>query len=777
MALQDDLKKINAEIEKISKDLGKRKKVFEINNLEQAQVYLKGLNAELKEMNSDLSFVAASLRDNVNELSKQNTELNKAKSSMRKISSISSQLLDIRNETTLVDESRIDKLAKQARIEFDSLKIARDIGGFKGEELASINDSIDRQEVFIAGLEKIREEQKEIRESFGVGTFGFLGDLSKSIPGLGKFTSAFQDAEEAAVGTVKRNKESLKVNLETGKGLTKARIEELGLTEKLTRADGKIMTGKQAAAKINKDSLMDSVKGQSAMLSGTKALAAGIKKAVGPLAVFMAFAEAILKANEQMVELRKSTMMTQQEALAFRGELQTAVASTETFDTLLKSNVYTTSALLENFNNLNKQFGFIFKASTDTLLTMTKLTKAVHLSEEAAGGLAALSVSSGVEFDKGYKNALGTSFELQRQVGVQFDLRQILEETSKVTGTVRANLGGNIEAIAEAVTQAKLFGASLDDVANAGKALLDFESSIRNELEAELLIGKDLNLERARAAALAGDQVTLAKELQEQAGDFEEFSKMNVIQQEALAGALGMQSDQLADILFQQDIQGKTASELRAAGKDELANRLEQKTAADAFNATIAKLKDLLVDVFSALEPILNIFTGILSIVTFILSPLTALIGWANQFGSVMGLVVGLLAAASIAAIALGSGLTLGFGIPLILGGIAAGMALVKSLMGEAKADDLYSPSESSSGYGKRMLLGPEGAISLNNKDTVIAGTNLFPKADDLVSAGAGEIQLPDNSTGKETNKLLSTLIKQNSKKPEISPVGLYSVQ
>jgi len=46
-----------------------------------------------------------------------------------------------------------------------------------------------------------------------------------------------------------------------------------------------------------------------------------------------------------------------------------------------------------------------------------------------------------------------------------------------------------------------------------------------------------------------------------------------------------------------------------------------------------------------------------------------------------------------------------------------------------------------------------------------------------LVSAGAGEIQLPDNTTGKETNKLLATLVKQNAKKPEISPVGLYSVQ
>ena len=75
------------------------------------------------------------------------------------------------------------------------------------------------------------------------------------------------------------------------------------------------------------------------------------------------------------------------------------------------------------------------------------------------------------------------------------------------------------------------------------------------------------------------------------------------------------------------------------------------------------------------------------------------------------------------------------------------------------KADDLVSQG-GMSGYGSRTLMAPEGAIALNNNDTVIAGTNL----------GGG-------SGNKETNKLLSTLVRQNAKKPEISPVGLYSVQ
>jgi len=301
--------------------------------------------------------------------------------------------------------------------------------------------------------------------------------------------------------------------------------------------------------------------------------------------------------------------------------------------------------------------------------------------------------------------------------------------------------------------------------------MLDFETSIANELQAELLLNKDINLEKARQAALNGDLATLGKELKEQAGDFEEFSAMNVIQQEALAAAMGMQADQLADILFQQDIQGKTAKELRALGKDELATQLEQQTAADEFNATVDKLKDILVDVFAAIEPILGIFTGILSIVTFILTPLTSLINWANSFGSVMGTVVSVLTAAGIAALFLNGTLTLGIGVAASLAAIAGGMAFFNSIQG----DDMLSEGDGTGGYGKRTLLGPEGAIALNNKDTIVAGTNLFGKGDDVVSTGAGKVQM--GSDNKETNALLRTLVTQNKKKPSLSPVGLYEIQ
>ena len=90
----------------------------------------------------------------------------------------------------------------------------------------------------------------------------------------------------------------------------------------------------------------------------------------------------------------------------------------------------------------------------------------------------------------------------------------------------------------------------------------------------------------------------------------------------------------------------------------------------------------------------------------------------------------------------------------------------------------LLSPGGSGGGYGSRMLKGPEGVISLNNKDTVIAGTNLFPKGDDVMSAPAGAISMGGNSGASDkTNQLLTQMVGFQKKQPGFSRVSLYEVQ
>ena len=336
------------------------------------------------------------------------------------------------------------------------------------------------------------------------------------------------------------------------------------------------------------------------------------------------------KADKKPKELGRSMVMTKDESRAFSSNISAAARSNYQLG-------ITGTKVLKTFTELNKQFGTIVEFSGENLVTTTKLIETLHIGAEASGNLAAAAHATGKDFEENYKTILSSSYELQRQAGTQVDLRAVLEETGQVTGQIRANFGGSTVEIAKAVTNARLLGTEMGTIAAAGKQLLDFESSITKEMEAEMLLGRDINLERARAAALTGDQVTLQNELAREMGSFEDFTKMNVIQQEALAGAMGMSADQIADMLFNQETMNKSAKELRALGKDELANRLEQKTAQDKMNAAMAELKQVFVDLGTALSPILNVLSVAAGIISTIVGFTQDLLGFLNPFGDSFG--------------------------------------------------------------------------------------------------------------------------------------------
>ena len=95
------------------------------------------------------------------------------------------------------------------------------------------------------------------------------------------------------------------------------------------------------------------------------------------------------------------------------------------------------------------------------------------------------------------------------------------------------------DGLAEAAVAAAKVGLSLDGVLKAGEKLLDFEQSITAEFEAQVLTGQALNLERARQAALSGDQEGLLQEIRSVAMGVN-LETMNVVQKDAIASAIGI---------------------------------------------------------------------------------------------------------------------------------------------------------------------------------------------------------------------------------------------
>ena len=110
---------------------------------------------------------------------------------------------------------------------------------------------------------------------------------------------------------------------------------------------------------------------------------------------------------------------------------------------------------------------------------------------------------------------------------------------------------------------------------------------------------------------------------------------------------------------------------------------------------------------------------------------------------------------------------------------ILGGLALV---MGGAMAyknmnDGAIGPT-GGSGHGSRVMFGPEGAISFNNKDTIVAGTNLFPeKVNDMTSSPAGTNSVGGSGLAKEMNALTTAIMALASRPIDVSIDGKKVIQ
>jgi hypothetical protein len=370
----------------------------------------------------------------------------------------------------------------------------------------------------------------------------------------------------------------------------------------------------------------------------------------------------------------------------------------------------TVRSQFEAQSELNDALGTAGLFTAKSRIDQIALTKQMGLSAQEAANLYKLGSLNQKSAEETSKIVAQEVINSGKVNGNKLDYKKVLQDVSKVEGQLAAQYQNNPVLIAKAVAQTKQLGLELQQVVKISDSLLSFQSSIQNELEAELLIGKALNFERARELALRGDSVGAAKELVDQVGSLEEFQQLNVLQQKSLAQAIGLSADELANSLKQQQLLANTGFESQQAfeeaarnantqaEKEALRARLLQSTNADQLMAQAQqisnqekiaeaanKLKDTLAEALDG--PLGGIIDGFANLV----SNATTL---KTVFASVAALMLGklLLGAASLVAeiaamaagaVATGIGLTAGFGALAILGGIVGAVMAINSATGE----------------------------------------------------------------------------------------------
>jgi hypothetical protein len=107
--------------------------------------------------------------------------------------------------------------------------------------------------------------------------------------------------------------------------------------------------------------------------------------------------------------------------------------------------------------------------------------------------------------------------------------------------------------IAEAAVAAAQLGVNMDSLTKVTDHLLDFESSITDELELGAMLGRNINLNKARQLAYDGKIGASVKEALGQMGGVDAYNKMDIFQKRQAAKALGLSVEELDKMVKNQD--------------------------------------------------------------------------------------------------------------------------------------------------------------------------------------------------------------------------------
>ena len=334
------------------------------------------------------------------------------------------------------------------------------------------------------------------------------------------------------------------------------------------------------------------------------------------------------KLLKQTMELKKEFGLSVGETMKLQGAMIGATAQLYLLGVSAEEVKATAGALIDEFGSVNN-------VTKDTLVSLGKMHATLGIAgADAVKLLGALEGVSGASRET-LMAQMKVTGELAQAAGVApAKVMKDLADNTETFADFAMDGGENLQA---AAIQAAKLGISLSVVSKMANSLLDFESSIANQMEASMMLGRQINTDKARQLALAGDLEGLQKEVMNQIGTEAEFNKMNVLQRRSLAKAFGLSTEELGKMVRDQEkINNMSAEELAAQKKRQELLALMSQT----WTTIVTAIKDGLMPVLSVLGTILAPFLAGLKLIAPILGPIVKVLG-------IIAIVIGVIAAVS----------------------------------------------------------------------------------------------------------------------------------
>ena len=331
------------------------------------------------------------------------------------------------------------------------------------------------------------------------------------------------------------------------------------------------------------------------------------QKITDPAVIFSTLADAAFSTSQDVANLQRSTGMSYGNASALNAEFRMVAQSSGQIQISAKK-------LHEAYAAVTTELGVAGDIlGNEALISVSNLTKKLGMSSKEATQLALMSRLQGENTEEILSNTIASVGEFNKQNKTAINYKAVLKDVANSSKRLQVSLGANPQALTEAATAAASLGLSLKDVEQIADSLLNFESSIQKELEAELLTGKQYNLEKAREYALNNDIKGLSEEIANNQDITAAFASGNRIEQKAIAEMMGLSVEQLGNMFYQQELNKLSAEQFKEKYGEAAYEQAKTSSAAEKFGYTMDRVKEIIGNIGMLLAPVLDFVAAIVS--------------------------------------------------------------------------------------------------------------------------------------------------------------------
>ena len=464
-------------------------------------------------------------------------------------------------------QSKLDLLNKIKQVSIDIASIEKDSAKSQEDRNKLIEAQERKAKRLGAEIKKINKEQLESAK----GIVSSIGEQEEGLKSLTGILTPIKDIEERRVKALGESNIASQHNIDT---LSRAQ----SINEKIANLTSTDIVQRQAL-NMELEQELGSLKGRGAALDRQKGLLMDSNKLANQYAGLTEKQRAFLEKQHAVYDgikdtiggiLETASLLTSTVGGVLGGALIGAgMAGKKLLDTSYQlggsltstSNIATTlfGTVFEDAvgttKNLSKEFGGLSDVSLKTQFRTNVIAKNLGIGAGEAASLTGQFARLNDGSAESAQNLIQSTKNLAQQNGlVPADVMADVANSAEEFALFGKEGGTNI---AEAAIAAGKLGVSMGQISGIADNLLDFESSINAELELGAMLGKNINLDRARALAMEGDMGGMVRETLSALGGIEQFNQMDYFSKKKTADLLGVSVAEFQKMAANADKLGK----------------------------------------------------------------------------------------------------------------------------------------------------------------------------------------------------------------------------